>query len=95
MQEWFGFSELANLRPPGLPRQRANIRKKAQREKWVCEQVTDIGGTKTVCHISSLPPETQNYLYTQGVSQNPDGSLTVATSPQPSPWQGEGTRAKL
>jgi hypothetical protein len=56
---WFRTSELAGL--PGLPGSIKGLIKKAQRENWETRDRRAIGGGKEY-HISSLPPETQQYL---------------------------------
>ena len=59
MDEWFSIQELMGL--PGLPARVSGIRRKAEREGWKCRDRKGRGGGKEY-HISSLPPETQDFL---------------------------------
>jgi len=60
---WYSAKELEGL--PGVPANARDIRKKAQREKWLSREVKakgGPGGKKIKYHITSLPEETQACL---------------------------------
>ena len=83
MKEWFSAAELVGC--PGLPSTSRRIRGKAIRDCWQNRRREGRGGGSEY-HISSLPAETQQHLYTCNLSLAADGSIEVAAiEPTPRP----------
>lgn len=59
-KEWFSASELAGL--PGLPRDKSNINRRANKEGWKRRQKSGVKGVAYEFHISSLPLDIQEKL---------------------------------
>ncbi|EMX8695951.1 DNA-binding protein [Klebsiella michiganensis] len=59
-KEWFTADELSGK--PGLPGDRSNINRKANKEGWEKRQRSGVRGKAYEFHISSLPDETQQWL---------------------------------
>ena len=60
MDRWFSFSSLAGA--PLMPKTRAGVRKKAQREGWTLREATGLGGPRLEASEVDLPAETIAYL---------------------------------
>ena len=83
---WFTSPELAGL--PNLPSTKQGVRKKAHKEVWQWRKRVASGGGREY-HISSLPPQTQEYLQRLASAQAPpqpqpaEETPAIASLPQP------------
>ncbi|EBV5175633.1 DNA-binding protein [Salmonella enterica subsp. enterica serovar Carmel] len=59
-KEWFTADELAGK--AGMPGDRSNVNRRANREGWKRRQKEGVKGKAFEFHLSSLPPETQEAL---------------------------------
>ena len=60
MKEWYSASELAGL--PGMPGDKSNINRRANRENWEKRNKEGTRGIAYEFHITSLPKETREAL---------------------------------
>ncbi|MGM0938341.1 MAG: DNA-binding protein [Pseudomonadota bacterium] len=60
MKEWYSASELAGL--PGMPGDKSNVNRRANRENWSKRNKEGIRGVAYEFHIASLPQETREAL---------------------------------